>query len=48
MKIIELLLLLALLTFLLKKMSKKSGPSRYDRKPSTPWSALNDGEDPSI
>lgn len=48
MKIIGLLLFLIFISFLFVKLSKPKGPSRYDRKSSTPWNSLNDGEDPTL
>jgi hypothetical protein len=33
---------------LLRRSVKGEKKRRYDRKPQTPWSALNDDQDPSL
>lgn len=48
MKLFALFLFIAVISFLMIKLGRKSGPSKYDRKPSTPWNSLSEGEDPTI
>ncbi len=48
MSIAILIAALIILGYLLMRMNRKRGPSKYERKPSSPWSALNEGEDPSL
>jgi len=48
---VNLLILLCALFFigfLIARLSRKSGPSRYERKAQTPWNSLNEGEDPTL
>ncbi len=48
MKVTGLIFLVAAIIFLLSKLGRRKGPSRYDRKPSTPWNSLSEGEDPTL
>ena len=48
MPILLTIILLAALGYLLFRMNAKRGPSKYDRKPSTPWDSLSEGEDPTL
>ena len=34
--------------FVVKRLGRKSAPTRYERKPKTPWNSLNEGEDPTV
>jgi hypothetical protein len=48
MKIVFLLLLVLVAScYLLFRMASKGASKKYDRHPTTPWSALNDGVDPT-
>jgi len=48
MKILVILLLVVLASgYLLFRMARKGLSKKYDRHPTTPWSALNDGVDPT-
>ncbi|MEI6040690.1 MAG: hypothetical protein WCQ78_00450 [Actinomycetes bacterium] len=48
MKIVFLLLVvLAASGYLLFRMVRNGASKKYDRHPTTPWSALNDGVDPT-
>jgi hypothetical protein len=48
MKVVFLLLVvLAASGYLLFRIVRKGASKKYDRHPATPWSALNDGVDPT-
>jgi hypothetical protein len=48
MKILVILFLVVLASgYLLFRMARKGLSKKYDRHPTTPWSALNDGVDPT-
>lgn len=48
MSILILLLGLVAIGYLIFRMSKKRGPSKYDRKAQSPWNSLSNGEDPTL
>jgi hypothetical protein len=48
---IEVVLLLfstAILSYLIFRLSRKGISKKYDRKPESAWSALDDGIDPTV
>ena len=47
-KAILLLVLTGVLGYLIFRISKRGISKKYDRKPESAWSALNDGIDPTI
>ena len=47
-KAIFLLISTGVLGFLIFRISKRGISKKYDRKPESAWSALNDGIDPTI
>ena len=50
MNIFILILSISLMGFAIARMSKRTQgkTSRYERKPQSPWSALTEGEDPTV
>jgi len=47
-KVILLLFVVLFAWFLLRKSRNTSTKRRYDRKPQTPWAALNEDQDPTL
>jgi phosphatidylglycerophosphatase A len=47
-KAILLLVSTGVLVYLIFRISKRGISKKYDRKPESAWSALNDGIDPTI
>lgn len=48
---VELIILVAaalLVGLIIFRLSKRGISKKYDRKPANPWSALNEGIDPSL
>jgi hypothetical protein len=48
---VELIILVAAALFvglIIFRLSKRGISKKYDRKPANPWSALNEGIDPSL
>jgi hypothetical protein len=48
MKVTLLLISTGVLGYLIFRISKRGISKKYDRKPESPWSALNDGIDPTV
>jgi hypothetical protein len=47
-KVILLLVSTGFLGYLIFRISRKGISKKYDRKPESAWSALNDGIDPTV
>jgi hypothetical protein len=47
-KVTLLLISIGVLGYLIFRISKRGISKKYDRKPESPWSALNDGIDPTV
>jgi hypothetical protein len=47
-KVTLLLISTGVLGYLIFRISKRGISKKYDRKPESPWSALNDGIDPTV
>jgi len=47
-EILILVIALAVVSFLIYRLTKLGISKKYDRKPANPWNALNEGIDPSL
>lgn len=47
-KIVFILLMTVLAGFLLRVTTRGGKSKKYERKPTTPWAALNDDVDPTV
>jgi hypothetical protein len=47
-EVVLLLISTAILGYLIFRLSRKGISKKYERKPESPWSALDDGIDPTL